>query len=336
MKRIAVIPVLLSFSLCALAQKQEKIVFAPQWTPQSQFAGCYVALEKGYYSEVGLDVEIIHPGINSADNSLNYLSGGKVQIAEHQLLSGIVKRADGCPIVNVMQITQKSGLLCVSHEPISNPMELRGRKVGKWKSGFSEFCEIMEVANGISVDWVPFINGINLFVFGAVDAVLCQSYNEYVSLILSVGNIPEENVIKFSDFGYNSPEDALFVTEEFLREHPREVEAFTQATMKGWEYAREHVAEALEITGKYVAEANVVTNSTHQKMMLEDPMLRVILTVAIPMIISSVIDSIYNLADTFFVSGLGEAATAAVAVAPARKERLVMLIAISVFLLFVV
>ena len=51
-----------------------------------------------------------------------------------------------------------------------------------------------------------------------------------------------------------------------------------------------------------------------QKMMLEDPMIRVIPTMAVPMIISSVIDSIYNLADTFFVSGLGETATAAVAV----------------------
>ena len=51
-----------------------------------------------------------------------------------------------------------------------------------------------------------------------------------------------------------------------------------------------------------------------QKMMLEDPMIRVIPTLAIPMIISSIIDSIYNLADTFFVSGLGETATAAVAV----------------------
>ena len=51
-----------------------------------------------------------------------------------------------------------------------------------------------------------------------------------------------------------------------------------------------------------------------QKMMLEDPMFRVIPAVAIPMIISSIIDSIYNLADTFFVSGLGEVATAAVAI----------------------
>ena len=54
--------------------------------------------------------------------------------------------------------------------------------------------------------------------------------------------------------------------------------------------------------------------SKRQNMMLEKPMLRVIPLVAIPMIVSSIIDSVYNLADTFFVSGLGEVATAAVAV----------------------
>jgi putative MATE family efflux protein len=54
--------------------------------------------------------------------------------------------------------------------------------------------------------------------------------------------------------------------------------------------------------------------SKRQNMMLEKPMLRVIPLVAIPMIVSSIIDSVYNLADTFFVSGLGEVATAAVSV----------------------
>ena len=61
-------------------------------------------------------------------------------------------------------------------------------------------------------------------------------------------------------------------------------------------------------------QAKAAAREKRQKMMLEDPMVRVIPTVAIPMIISSVIDSIYNLADTFFVSSLGETATAAVAV----------------------
>ena len=63
-----------------------------------------------------------------------------------------------------------------------------------------------------------------------------------------------------------------------------------------------------------MADSKLSARAKRQKMMLEDPMIRVIPAVAIPMIISSIIDSIYNLADTFFVSGLGETATAAVAV----------------------
>ena len=61
-------------------------------------------------------------------------------------------------------------------------------------------------------------------------------------------------------------------------------------------------------------DAKTLARARRQQMMLEDPMIRVIPAIAIPMIISAVIDSIYNLADTFFVSGLGEAATAAVAI----------------------
>lgn len=61
-------------------------------------------------------------------------------------------------------------------------------------------------------------------------------------------------------------------------------------------------------------QTNVVSREKRQKMMLEEPMLRVIPQIAVPMIISTVIDSLYNLADTFFVSGLGQTATAAVAV----------------------
>lgn len=61
-------------------------------------------------------------------------------------------------------------------------------------------------------------------------------------------------------------------------------------------------------------EKQALAREKRRKMMLEDPMVSVIPRVAVPMIISSVIDSLYNLADTFFVSQLGTSATAAVAV----------------------
>ena len=61
-------------------------------------------------------------------------------------------------------------------------------------------------------------------------------------------------------------------------------------------------------------EKQALARERRRKMMLEDPMLRVIPKIAVPMIISSLIDSIYNLVDTLFVSQLGVHATAAVAV----------------------
>ena len=55
-------------------------------------------------------------------------------------------------------------------------------------------------------------------------------------------------------------------------------------------------------------QTNAASREKRQKMMLEEPMLRVIPKIAVPMIVSTVIDSLYNLADTFFVSGLGQTA----------------------------
>lgn len=56
----------------------QKIVFTPQWTPQSQFAGYYAALENGYYAELGLDVEIVHP--STSYSSMSMLEEGTTDI----------------------------------------------------------------------------------------------------------------------------------------------------------------------------------------------------------------------------------------------------------------
>ena len=52
----------------------QKITFSPQWSAQSQFAGYYAALEKGFYDEAGLDVSIVHP--SNSYSSINMLKDG--------------------------------------------------------------------------------------------------------------------------------------------------------------------------------------------------------------------------------------------------------------------
>lgn len=248
----------------------QKMTFMPQWTPQAQFAGFYMAQEMGFYAQEGLDVEILHIKANSTESILTQLVSGKVQIAGQQLLQSIIARSDGQKILNVMQITQKSGLWCVSHTPVSKPEDLQGMKIGKWKSGYSEFCDMLETYNNLHINWVPFINGINLYVYGAVDATLCYSFSEYIALQLAIGDIPDNQVLKFSDFGYECPEDGLYVTEEYYAQNKDAVDKFVRASKKGWEYARTHKKQTLEVVMRICSENHIVTNRAMQERMLDN------------------------------------------------------------------
>lgn len=267
MKRLTL---LLAFILCPLVMNAQKMVFVPQWTPQAQFSGFYVAQEKGFYAEEGLDVEIRHIGANSSENPMDLLLGGEAQIVGQQLIQSIIARADGRKILNVMSITQESGLCCVSRNPISDPKELDSLKVGRWKVGYADFCDMLEAYSGITVNWVPFLNGINLYIYGAVDATLCYTFSELISLNLAIGDIPDDHIIRFSEFGYDCPEDGLYVTEDYYSKNKESVDKFVRASIRGWEYAKEHKGEALEISWKYVQEGNITTNREHQRRMLEE------------------------------------------------------------------
>lgn len=270
MKKYTVAVIGALFLCVSASAKLEKVVFVPQWTPQSQFAGYYMALEKGYYAEEGLDVVIDHIGLNSTESVQDRLFGGDAQIVGMQLLQAIVARSDGRRLVNVMQLTQSSGLMCVSHTPVAGPADLDGMSVGRWKVGYSDFCEIMQYYNNVSINWVPFINGINLYVFGAVQATLCYSFSEFVALKLAVGDIPEDHIIRFSDFGYKCPEDGIYVTEKYYMAKREIVNAFVRATKRGWDYVRNHRDEAVSLSLRWCRENNIVTNQAMQAMMLDE------------------------------------------------------------------
>lgn len=255
---------------CAFGLNAQKLTFVPQWTAQSQFAGYYVALDKGFYADEGLDVEIRHFGANSTENAMDELFNGSAQIVGQQLIQAIIARADGRKICNVMQLTQESGLCCVSHSTLRDPAEMDSLKVGRWKVGYADFCDMLETYMGIKVNWIPFINGINLFIYNAVDATLCYSFSELISLELAIGDIPDDHIIRFSNFGYECPEDGLYVTEDYYNSNRETVDKFVRASKRGWDYARENRAEALEITKRFIQANNITTNLEHQRRMLDE------------------------------------------------------------------
>jgi ABC-type nitrate/sulfonate/bicarbonate transport systems, periplasmic components len=268
MKRI-VITALLTVAV-AFACSAQKVRYMPAWTPQAQFAGYYMALEKGFYAKEGLDVEIEHVSASSSKNPLSYLEEGAVDFCTMQFIPAVIARGGGARLVNVLQHSQNTALMCVSHEPLKTLEDLSGKKVGRWCSGSAEIADMFCNDFNVKYEWVYFINNVNLFVSKAIDATLCYSYNEYLSLLFARGTIPESHIIKFSDLGYNFPEDGLYVNEDYLAANPEIVSKFVKATIKGWQYAAEHREETVDVVMRYVDAAKIVTNKTFQRLMLDE------------------------------------------------------------------
>ena len=244
----------------------QQITFTPQWTPQSQFAGYYAALENGYYAEAGLDVAIVHP--TSSNNSMDMIKDGTSDIITSELIQAMITTDDDLKLVNLLQTTQHSTLVLISRtKNVRDFADLAGCRIGTWKVGFSEIPHMIDEEQHLDIEWVKLINSLNLYIAGAIDATLAKSYNELI--LFSMSGITPGSVLYFSEHGYDFPEDGLYVSEAFYKKNPEKCRLFAEASKKGWDWVRDNREEALDIVMKYVKESNVPTNRYNQKWMLD-------------------------------------------------------------------
>lgn len=266
MKRL-ITALLLALGCTALTA--QKITFIPQWTAQAQFIGYYVAQEKGFYEQEGLDVDIKHLSRGSKRNVISYIRSGEAQLITSQMLIAMMANDGGLDIVNVLQTSQSNGLCILSKDPISKFEDLNGKKVGRWSSGFGEAALMMAEDKGLFIDWIPSNQSVNLFLAGALDACLLYNYNELLNVYLALGKIEPDHILYFSDSEYNFPEDGLYCLNSYYQENKSAIDRFVNASKHGWRYAGEHPEEALEICMKYLKECNIPANTVHQKLMLD-------------------------------------------------------------------
>jgi NitT/TauT family transport system substrate-binding protein len=274
---IAVVSVILALSWPAAENangseaaeaSRRTVSFVPQWIPQAQFAGYYVAFEKGFYSQHGVKVNILRGGPERP--SAEWLKKGAADFGTMLLSAAIAERAKGTGLVNVGQIVSKSSQTLVAKKSsgINSWQDINGRKVGLWGAELSILPMALFKLYGLKVTAVPQSSTVNLFLRGGVDVASVMWYNEYHS-ILDAGVEPEELVtFRLSDFGTDHPEDGIYCLESTLKKDPQSCCRFVQASVEGWKYAFEHPEEALDIVMKYVSEAKVSTNRQHQKWML--------------------------------------------------------------------
>jgi len=250
-----------------LKAQKNKFVFTPQWTAQAQFAGYYVAQEKGFYRQAGLDVDIVHP--SATQSPMSRIRNNEIQATTLQLCQAMEIVGDGIPLVNILQTSMNNAMVIVSRRN-EDPLKQKGMKVGIWNAGYGQLAICMSIKDHLNYEWVRFATNVNLFLSGAIDATLGMSYNEYYQLAQAGVNLSGKNVYRFCDHGYNVQEDGVYMTREYYNKHRDEAHRFAQASKKGWEWAAAHPEETLEIVMKYVKRDHIGTNRVLQELMLKE------------------------------------------------------------------
>lgn len=246
----------------------KKTSFMPLWSPQAQFAGYYVAFEKGFYARHGIDLTILTggPGHCSTQSLLN----GTADFAALWLVTAMKQHAAEKQVVNVAQVVQRSAMMLVAKKTsgIRTPDNMNGKKVGVWAGDLALPVQAFFTKYQVNARIIPQSYTVNLFLRGGVDVASAMWYNEYHT-ILNTGINPDElTVFHLYDYGLNFPEDGLYMMEDAYKKDPGLARAFVTASFEGWQYAFDHPDEALPIVLRYMRAANVPSNLAHQRWML--------------------------------------------------------------------
>lgn len=246
-----------------------KITFTPHWLPQAQFAGYYVAEKMGFYEQEGIVVEIVHP--SASVMATDKLIKEESDLISLFLITAISVKDKGIDLVNIAQLSQNSALLFVAKKErdILSLDDLNGKRIGIWKSGFDEVPKALINSNNYKVTWVPILSSVNMFMIDGVDAMTVMWYNEYDQIYNSGFNYDELTTIFFSDYGYNIPEDGIYCLNKTWLQRKDDLDKFVRGTLKGWEYAKDHKKETLDIVLAIMKEEHVAYNFAHQSWMLD-------------------------------------------------------------------
>ena len=222
------------------------------WTPNTNHTGIYVAQEKGWYEEAGLNVDIIIPGesdvhqvvgTGSADFGVSYQEGTTFA------------RVEGVPIVSVAAVIQHntSGFASRGRAGIEQPMDLAGKRYGSFGSPieYPTIDLLMECAGGtaedvefIDVGWADFLS-----ITEADQVDFAWIYYAWTGINAELQGI-DLNIIMLKDYldcipDYYTP--ILITSETMIANDPETVRAFVGATARGFEFAIESPVEAADI-----------------------------------------------------------------------------------------
>ena len=247
---------LMAAAAATTVQAADDVKLQLQWVTQAQFAGYYVALDKGFYAAEDLNVTILPGGPDIAPPQV--LAGGGADAMLNWMPSALAAREKGLPVVNIAQPFKSSGLMltCWKDTGIKSPADFKGKTIGVWFYG-NEYPFLSWMSQeGISTEGGD--NGVTVLRQGfnvdpllqrQADCISTMTYNEF-GQVLDAG-VSEDELItfKYEDQGVATLEDGIYALEDNLKDpaFADKMVRFVRASMKGWKYAEANPGEAANI-----------------------------------------------------------------------------------------
>ena len=268
---------LMAALLPAAAFAADDVTLQLKWVTQAQFAGYYVALDKGFYEAEGLNVTIKPGGPDIAPPQV--MAGGGADVMVDWMPSALAAREKGLALVNIAQPFKASGMMltCRADSGVKSPEDFKGKVLGVWFGGneypFLTWMATLGLPTTGGADGVEVLKqGFNVdpLLQSQAACISTMTYNEYWQLI-EAGMTPEELVtFKYEDEGVATLEDGLYVMEDKLSD-PAFVDKmarFVKASMEGWKYAEENPDEAAMIVLDH--DETGAQTEEHQKRMMSE------------------------------------------------------------------
>lgn len=270
-----------SFAACSKTESKNtdnnektKITVCLDWTPNTNHTGMYVALDKGYYDEAGLDVTIVQPPENTG--AVQVCASGQAQFAVEcqDTLAPVFTSDSPLDVTAVAALLQHntSGIMSKAGEGMDTPKGLTGKTYLTWDTPVEQ-AMMKNVINGDGGNWDEVELIPNVVTDEAQDVNVNPDHAIWVfygwgGINAKVNNV-DVDYFYFKDinetFDYYTP--VLISNNEFLSSNPDAAKAFLKATQKGYEYSIENPEEAAEIliksdeTGSLTGSETLVTES---------------------------------------------------------------------------
>ncbi|MFC0189563.1 ABC transporter substrate-binding protein [Fictibacillus aquaticus] len=235
--------------------KLKKVTVVLDWTPNTNHTGLYVAKEKGFFKEEGLDVDIIMPGDAGADQ---LVASGKADFGVSYQEGITQARIQDVPIVSIAAVIQHntSGFASPADKNITSPKDYEKKTYGGWGSPIEKqiISSLMEKENA-DVEKLNIVNMGDTDFFTAVKRDIDFAWIFYGWTGIEAEIRGEKlNMQYLTDYSkkldYYTP--VLATNEKMIAKDPETVKAFLKASSKGYEFAIDKPDEAADILIKEV------------------------------------------------------------------------------------